>query len=63
VVVPSLPHWVAADEVLEPYRWRRQVELYFKRLKSILDLGELPKKDPAASEAWLNGTIMVTWLI
>ncbi|MBR2700352.1 MAG: hypothetical protein IKE76_17365, partial [Clostridia bacterium] len=26
------------------YRYRWQVELYFKRLKSILNYGELPKK-------------------
>jgi IS4 transposase len=62
VVVPSLPHSVTADEVLETYRWRWQVEIHFKRLKSILDFGELPKKNPAASEAWLNGKILVTLL-
>ncbi|MDR2019178.1 MAG: hypothetical protein LBQ14_00245, partial [Treponema sp.] len=28
-----------------------------------LDFGDLPKKNPAASEAWLNGKIMVALLI
>jgi hypothetical protein len=40
VVVPSLPNSVVADEVFETYRRRRQVEISFKRLKSILDLGQ-----------------------
>jgi IS4 transposase len=63
VVVTSLPHSVTADEVLETYRWRWQVEIPFKRLKSILDFGGLPKKNPAASEAWLNGKILVALFI
>jgi hypothetical protein len=63
VVVTSLPNSVSAEEVLETYRWRWQVEIHFKRLKSILDFGDLPKKNPAASEAWLNGKIMVALLI
>jgi hypothetical protein len=40
VVVTSLPDSVSPDEVLETYRWRRQVEIHFKRLKSIPDPGE-----------------------
>jgi hypothetical protein len=63
MVITSIPNSVAADEVLETYRWRRQVEIHFKRLKSILDVGDLPKKNPAASEAWLNRKIMVALLI
>ncbi|MDR2444587.1 MAG: IS4 family transposase, partial [Spirochaetaceae bacterium] len=63
MVVTSLPLSVSADEVLETYRWSRQVEIHFKRLKSILDFGDLLKKNPAASEAWLNGKIMVALLI
>ncbi|MDR2783554.1 MAG: transposase [Treponema sp.] len=61
--VTSLPNSVAANEVLETYRVRWQVEIHFKRLKSILDFGDLPKKNPAASEAWLNGKIMIALLI
>jgi transposase len=58
VAVTSLPHSVSADEVLETYRWCWQVETHFKRLKSIPGSGDVPKKNPAASEAWLNGKIM-----
>jgi hypothetical protein len=64
VVVTSLGEEVAcAQQILELYRLRWQVEIHFKRLKSILDLGELPKKKPEHSLAWLNGKLMVALLI
>ena len=36
----------AAADVLALYRVRWQIELVFKRLKSLLDLAALPAKDP-----------------
>jgi IS4 transposase len=50
-------------EVLELYRARWQVELLFKRLKSLLRLGHLPKKTDASSRAWLQGKLVVALLI
>jgi len=63
VVVTSLGKNISAGQVLSTYRLRWQVEIYFKRLKSILDFGELPKKRPENSLAWLNGKLMVALLI
>ncbi len=64
VVVTSLDEATAtAKQILDLYRLRWQVELYFKRLKSILDFGELPKKKTEHSLAWLNGKLMVALLI
>lgn len=63
VVVTSLDSSISAEEVLELYRYRWQVELYFKRLKSILDYGELPKKKEESIFAWLNGKLMIALLI
>ena len=63
VVVTSLDNTISAEQVLSAYRLRWQVEIYFKRLKSILDFGELPKKRPENSLAWLNGKLMVALLI
>ena len=63
VVVTSLNSSILAEDVLELYRYRWQVELYFKRLKSILDYGELPKKKEESIFAWLNGKLMIALLI
>jgi len=41
-----------ATKVIEWYRVRWQIELAFKRLKSLADVGHLPKKDAASSRAW-----------
>jgi hypothetical protein len=50
-------------EILEVYRWRWQVELVLKRLKSLLELGHLHKYDDTSSRAWLSGKILVSILI
>ena len=40
------------------YRLRWQIELAFKRLKSLAQLGHLPKHDQASVEAWLYGKLL-----
>jgi IS4 transposase len=45
--------WSAAN-ILELYRCGWQIELAFKRLKSLLKLGHLPKKDPDSARAWMQ---------
>jgi hypothetical protein len=50
------------SEVLEWYRLRWQIELLFKRLKSLAQLGHLPKHDPKSSRAWLYGKLLVALL-
>ena len=41
-------------------RW--QIELVFKRLKSLAQLGHVPKHDDRSSRAWLYGKLLVTLL-
>jgi hypothetical protein len=53
----------SAPAVLELYRLRWQIELAFKRMKSIMGLGHLPKKDPASARAWLHGKIFASLLV
>ncbi len=49
-------------DVLRLYRMRWQIELMFKRLKSLAQLGHLPKHDDRSSRAWLYGKLLVTLL-
>jgi hypothetical protein len=50
-------------QVLRLYRLRWQIELVFKRMKSILGLGQLPKHGDATARAWLNGKLLVALLV
>ncbi len=63
LVWTSLPKSFSATEVLQFYRLRWQIELAFKRMKSIMGVGHLPKKDPASSRAWLHGKLFVGLLV
>lgn len=49
-------------EILELYRSRWQIELVFKRFKSIAHLGHLPKQSEDSSKAWLYGKLFVAIL-
>lgn len=48
--------------ILEWYRARWQIELVFKRLKSLAQLGHLPKHDARSSRAWLYGKLFMALL-
>jgi hypothetical protein len=63
VVVVSTLMQPSAHTLLELYRCRWQVELAFKRLKSLLQLGHLKKTDPQGAKAWLQGKLLVASLI
>ena len=54
---------MAAMEVMELYRSRWQVELAFKRLKSLLALGHVPKTNDDTAKAWLQAKVLVALLI
>jgi hypothetical protein len=58
----SLPDSFSPERALEYYRRRWQIELAFKRMKSLAGLGHLPKKDPASARAWLYGKLFVSLL-
>ena len=53
----------SAAEILEWYRIRWQVELVFKRFKSLAQLGHLPKYDDDSAKAWLYGKLLVALLV
>jgi DDE family transposase len=53
----------SATDVLDCYRLRWQIELTFKRMKSVMGLGHLPKHDPASARAWLHGKLFISLLV
>jgi hypothetical protein len=64
VVVTSLPEaQFDARSVLRLYRLRWQIEPAFKRLKSLLGTGHVPKVDPRSSRAWLQAKLLTCLLI
>ena len=62
IVVTTLTQPSAA-QIMEFYRRRWQIELAFKRLKSLLQLGHLKKFDKEGARAWLQGKLLVACLI
>lgn len=54
---------MTARQVLWHYRLRWQQELVFKRIKSIMGMGQLPKYSDASSRAWLNGKLLVAMMV
>jgi IS4 transposase len=63
-VLTSLgPEILSARDVLDLYRARWQIELCFKRLKSLLQLGHLPKRSDESARAWIEGKLLTVLLI
>jgi hypothetical protein len=64
MVWTSLPaREMGPRQVVRGYRLRWQLERVFKRAKSIMGLGQLPKYCDASSQAWLNGKLLVAMLV
>jgi len=63
-VLTSLPAAVLnVEEVLDLYRARWQIELCFKRLKSLFQLGHVPKRSDDSARAWIEGKLVTVLLI
>jgi hypothetical protein len=63
-VLTSLsPQELSASEVLDLYRFRWQIELAFKRLKSLLYLDELPARDPPLARSFLLAKLLAAVLL
>lgn len=62
-VLTTLPPDISARDVLELYRARWQVELAFKRLKSLFGAGHVPKYDPESARAWIHAKLLAVLLI
>jgi len=53
----------SAQELLDLYRARWQIELVFKRMKSIMGLGDLLKFNPESAKAWLQGKLLLALIV
>ena len=63
LVFTTLDETFPAEQVMELYRARWQIELVFKRLKSLAQMGHLKKGDPRSARAWLQGKLLSALLI
>ena len=64
LILTSLPaaQWSTA-QVLELYRCRWQIELAFKRLKTLLQAGHVPKSSDPSAKAWMQAKVLTALLI
>ena len=63
-VLSSLPaERLGTNEALELYRFRWQIELVFKRMKSLLELGNLPAKDPPLARSFIYAKLLAALLL
>lgn len=63
IVVTSLPkNGYTAKDILAVYRLRWQIELAFKRLKSLLHMDRLPTRTEKTSRSWLYAHLIVALL-
>lgn len=62
MLLTSLPEWRSPREVLDLYHLRWQIELLFKRFKSLLDLGELPAKSHSLARTWIYAKLIIALL-
>jgi hypothetical protein len=62
-VLTTLPSVITGREVLEIYRLRWQVEMAFKRLKSVLHFDQLRAKDPELARTYLYGKLLGALLV
>jgi len=63
VITDLTQQQLSAPQALELYRLRWQVEIAFKRLKSLLDLGRLRAKDPTLARCYLHAKLLAAILI
>ena len=64
LVLTSIPEAnISAAQALELYRLRWQIELAFKRLKSLLSFGHVPKSSDQSAKAWMQAKILTSLMI
>jgi hypothetical protein len=62
IVMTSLGKDVRAEQVLELYRMRWQIEMAFKRLKSLFRYNEMPARKTENIKTWFYGKLLLAAL-
>jgi hypothetical protein len=62
VLVTSLPDTIPAADICAVYRLRWQIELAFKRLKSLIGIDQLPTRTQAGGLSWLYSHLILLLL-
>jgi len=62
IVVTSLGKEITATQIMELYRARWQIEIAFKRLKSLFKYNDLPEKINKSIFAWFYGKLLLAAL-
>jgi len=62
IVVTSLGKEASAEQVLQLYRARWQIEIAFKRLKSIFEYNRMPARKPENIKTWFYGKLLLAAL-
>jgi hypothetical protein len=63
VLTTLLRKTLSCANVLLLYRARWQIELAFKRIKSLFGAGHVPKYDPESARAWIHAKLLAVFLI
>ena len=64
MLITSLPpDEYPPDDLAAFYRMRWQIEIAFKRLKSLIHIDRLPAKEPRLAKAWLSAHLIIAILI
>ena len=62
LIVTTLPESFTPEAIAAFYRLRWQIELLFKRLKSLSGLGQLPAEDPGLAKTWIFAKLIIAIL-
>lgn len=62
IVITSLSHEFSPEQILDLYRMRWQIELVFKRMKSIFHYNHLKCKKDSTARAWLYCALLLSAL-
>jgi len=63
LLLTSLPEERSPEAILELYRLRWQIELLFKRFKTLLGLGDLPAKKRNLARSWIFAKLILALLV